>query len=199
MSPCEEVAEPGLELVSVWLWRWLFSSLWGFAALMLWDLRLKSLRSAVSCLVRQSSWVGDTGHVWDNVHSAFLESVVIVKCSRGTPVHFAGMSPYHKLHAWHCMVSGTRMWERRPRSLVSALITLRRGRCVCVSVWLSDSGSPASRWTGGGCTDRRCDRWTDGRSGVLRVHWPIWEGLPRRDTGPRAEMWGARETGKGLC
>ena len=46
---------------------------------MLWDLRLKSLRSAVSCLVRQSSWVGVTGDVWDNVHSAFLEITVIVK------------------------------------------------------------------------------------------------------------------------
>lgn len=198
MSPCEEVAEPGLELVSVWLWRWLFSSLWHFAALMLWDLRLKSLRSAVSCLVRQSSWVGVTGHVWDNVHSAFLESTVIVKCSRGTPVHFAGVSPYHKLHAWHRMVSGTRMWERRPRSLVSALITLRRGRCVCVCLafWLRKPSVQMDRRGLHWQTLWQVDGWE-----VRRPESPLTYlgGPPKKGHWSPGRVWGARETGKGLC
>ena len=148
MSPCEEVAEPGLELVSVWLWRWLFSSLWHFGALMLWDLRLKSLRSAVSCLVRQSSWVGVTGDVWDNVHSAFLEITVIVKCSRGTPCPLRRCEP---LSQAACPAShGVGHPHVRKEALIpgqGADHTQTGQMCVCLSGFLT--GSPASRWTGG--------------------------------------------------
>ena len=163
MSPCEEVAEPGLELVSVWLWRCLFSSLWHFAALMLWDLRLKSLKSAVSCQCDRA-W-GVTGDAWDNVHSALLGvSVIANKCGCGAAC------PLRRCVLWApitgCTPGITRRQCPHVRRVASAPCWgsdhTQTGQ-MCVSVWVSDSRSPASRWTGGGCTDTHT--MTGGRMG----------------------------------
>lgn len=69
--------------------------------------------------------------------------------------------------------------------------------CVCLGFWLRKPSVQMDRRGPHWRTYR--DRWMDGRPGILSVSWPLWEGLPRRDTGPWAEMWEASETAKGLC
>lgn len=167
---------------------------------MLWDLRLKSLKSAVSCQCDRA-W-GVTGDAWDNVYSAFLGvSVIVNKDGCGAAC------PLCRCVLWAPITGCTpgitrRQVPAREKGGLGPLLGLWSHSdgtdvCVCLGFWLR---KPSIQMDCRGLHWHTLhDRWTDGGPGVLRVSGPLWEGLPRRDTGPWAEMWGASETGKGLC
>ena len=88
------------------------------------------------------------------------------------------VSSCHRPHSQHCAVTGVgrlHVMERWPRSLLRGWSHLDKTDVV------PGSGSPAPRRTRGLHWHTRCDAWVDGRAGVLRVSWALWEGFPRRD------------------